>query len=101
MTIYQEEIFGPVLSVVNMDNFDEAMEIINKHEFGNGTSIYTSNGTFARNFMKNAQIGMVGINIPIPVPMAFYSLVVGKDQYLAVMECMVKKVSIFLLKEKL
>ena len=73
MTIYQEEIFGPVLSVVNMDNFDEAMEIINNHEFGNGTSIYTSNGTFARNFMKNAQIGMVGINIPIPVPMAFYS----------------------------
>ena len=73
MTIYQEEIFGPVLSVLNMDNFDQAMEAINKHEFGNGTSIYTSNGTLARNFMKNVQIGMVGINIPIPVPMAFYS----------------------------
>ena len=73
MTIYKEEIFGPVLSVVNLDNFEEALQIINGHEFGNGTSIYTSNGTFARNFMKNVQIGMVGINVPIPVPMAFYS----------------------------
>ena len=73
MTIYKEEIFGPVLSVVNLDHFDDAINIINNHEFGNGTSIYTSNGTLARNFMKNVQIGMVGINVPIPVPMAFYS----------------------------
>ena len=73
MTIYKEEIFGPVLSVVNLDNFDDALKIINNHEFGNGTSIYTSNGTFARNFMKDVQIGMVGINIPIPVPLSFYS----------------------------
>ena len=73
MTIYKEEIFGPVLSVVNLDQFEDALEMVNKHEFGNGTSIYTSNGTAARTFMKNAQIGMVGINVPIPVPMAFYS----------------------------
>ena len=73
MTIYKEEIFGPVLSVVNLDDFEKAMSVINEHKFGNGTSIYTSNGTLARNFMKNVQIGMVGINIPIPVPMAFYS----------------------------
>jgi malonate-semialdehyde dehydrogenase (acetylating)/methylmalonate-semialdehyde dehydrogenase len=73
MTIYKEEIFGPVLSVVNLKNFEQAMQIINDHEFGNGTSIYTSNGALARDFMKNVQIGMVGINIPIPVPMSFYS----------------------------
>ena len=73
MSIYKEEIFGPVLSVLNMNNFEGALNLINKHEFGNGTSIYTSNGAFARNFMKNVQIGMVGINIPIPVPMSFYT----------------------------
>ncbi len=73
MTIYKEEIFGPVLSVVNLENFEQAMQIINDHEFGNGTSIYTSNGALARDFMKNVQIGMVGVNIPIPVPMSFYS----------------------------
>ena len=73
MSIYKEEIFGPVLSVLNMNNFEDALNLINKHEFGNGTSIYTSNGAFARNFMKNVQIGMVGINIPIPVPMSFYT----------------------------
>ncbi|MDC0861175.1 CoA-acylating methylmalonate-semialdehyde dehydrogenase [Alphaproteobacteria bacterium] len=73
MTIYKEEIFGPVLSVVNVDTYEEAIDHINSHEFGNGTSVYTSNGNIARNFTKNVQIGMVGINIPIPVPMAFYS----------------------------
>ena len=73
MTIYKEEIFGPVLSVLNMNNFEEAIKLINKHQFGNGTSIYTSSGSLARNFMKNVQIGMVGINIPIPVPMSFYT----------------------------
>ena len=73
MTIYKEEIFGPVLSVVNVDTYEEAIDHINTHEFGNGTSVYTSNGNIARNFTKNVQIGMVGINIPIPVPMAFYS----------------------------
>ena len=61
------------ICLFKLDHFDDAINIINNHEFGNGTSIYTSNGTLARNFMKNVQIGMVGINVPIPVPMAFYS----------------------------
>ena len=56
-----------------VNNFEEAIKLINKHQFGNGTSIYTSSGSLARNFMKNVQIGMVGINIPIPVPMSFYT----------------------------
>ena len=73
MTIYKEEIFGPVLSVVNVDTYKDAIDHVNTHEFGNGTSIYTSNGNIARDFTKNIQIGMVGVNIPIPVPMAFYS----------------------------
>ena len=64
---------------INLENFDQALQIINNHEFGDGTSIYTSNGGFARNFMKNVQIGMVGINVPIPVPMAFYSFGGWKD----------------------
>ena len=73
MTIYKEEIFGPVLSVVNVNSYKEAIDHVNGHEYGNGTSVYTSNGNIARDFMKNVEIGMVGINIPIPVPMAFYS----------------------------
>ena len=73
MTIYKEEIFGPVLSVVNVNSYKDAIDHVNGHEYGNGTSVYTSNGNIARDFMKNVEIGMVGINIPIPVPMAFYS----------------------------
>ena len=73
MTIYKEEIFGPVLSVVNVNSYKDAIDHVNGHEYGNGTSVYTSNGNIARDFMKNVEIGIVGINIPIPVPMAFYS----------------------------
>ena len=73
MQIYKEEIFGPVLSVVRAKDFSEAMDLVNSHQFGNGTSIYTSDGDTARNFSSNCKIGMVGINIPIPVPMAFHS----------------------------
>ena len=73
MQIYKEEIFGPVLSVVRAKDFGEAMDLVNNHQFGNGTSIYTSDGDIARNFSSNCKIGMVGINIPIPVPMAFHS----------------------------
>ena len=73
MTIYKEEIFGPVLSVVRVKNYEEAINIINEHRFGNGTSIYTSSGDIARHFTTNVQIGMVGVNVPIPVPMAFHS----------------------------
>ncbi|MGO1119761.1 CoA-acylating methylmalonate-semialdehyde dehydrogenase [Rhodovibrionaceae bacterium A322] len=73
MTIYKEEIFGPVLSVVRSESYDEALAMVNDHEYGNGTAIFTRDGDAARNFASNAQIGMVGINVPIPVPMAFHS----------------------------
>ena len=73
MTIYKEEIFGPVLSVVRVKNYEEALELVNDHMFGNGTSIYTSDGEISRNFTSNCKIGMVGVNVPIPVPMAFHS----------------------------
>ena len=73
MTIYKEEIFGPVLSVVRVKNYEQALSLINEHELGNGTSLYTSDGEVARHFTTNSKIGMVGINVPIPVPMAFHS----------------------------
>ena len=73
MTIYKEEIFGPVLSVVRAKDYDEALALVNNHAFGNGTSIYTSDGEISRNFTTHTNIGMVGINVPIPVPMAFHS----------------------------
>ena len=73
MQIYQDEIFGPVLSIVRVKNYEEAVNLINDHKFGNGTSIYTSDGEVSRNFTTNIKIGMVGINVPIPVPMAFHS----------------------------
>jgi malonate-semialdehyde dehydrogenase (acetylating)/methylmalonate-semialdehyde dehydrogenase len=73
MTIYKEEIFGPVLVVVRADDFEEAVRLINDHEFGNGTAIFTRDGDAARTFANRIKIGMVGINVPIPVPMAFHS----------------------------
>ena len=73
MHIYKEEIFGPVLSVVRVKDYNEALDLVNKHEFGNGTSIYTSDGEISRDFSTKVQIGMVGVNVPIPVPMAFHS----------------------------
>ena len=73
MTIYKEEIFGPVLSVVRAKKYEEALNLVNDHAFGNGTSIYTSDGEISRHFTTNCEIGMVGVNVPIPVPMAFHS----------------------------
>ncbi len=73
MKIYKDEIFGPVLSVVRAKNYDEALSLVNEHEFGNGTSIYTSSGKISHHFASNCKIGMVGVNVPIPVPMAFHS----------------------------
>jgi malonate-semialdehyde dehydrogenase (acetylating)/methylmalonate-semialdehyde dehydrogenase len=73
MRIYKEEIFGPVLSVVRAKDFNEAINLINNHEFGNGVSIFTRDGNSARTFTSHIKVGMVGINIPIPVPMAFHS----------------------------
>ena len=71
MKIYKEEIFGPVLSCVRVADFGEAVQLINDHEFGNGTSCFTRDGNVAREFARRIQVGMVGINVPIPVPMAW------------------------------
>jgi len=73
MRIYKEEIFGPVLSVVRVNDFNSAIKLVNDHEFGNGTSIYTRDGNTGRTYANKIKVGMVGINIPIPVPMAFHS----------------------------
>ena len=73
MRIYKEEIFGPVLSVVRVNSFEDATKLINDHEFGNGVSIFTKDGDAGRTFASKIQAGMVGINVPIPVPMAFHS----------------------------
>ena len=73
MRIYDEEIFGPVLSVVRVESYAEALDLINAHEYGNGTAIFTRDGDTARQFTENVQVGMVGVNVPIPVPMAFHS----------------------------
>ena len=73
MDVYREEIFGPVLSTVRTDSVDEAIALINANPYGNGTAIFTSSGDAARRFHREVQVGMIGINVPIPVPMAFYS----------------------------
>jgi malonate-semialdehyde dehydrogenase (acetylating)/methylmalonate-semialdehyde dehydrogenase len=73
MRIYQEEIFGPVLAVVRSPDFEHAVKLVNDHEYGNGVAIFTRDGDAAREFTNRIQIGMVGINVPIPVPMAFHS----------------------------
>ncbi len=73
MTIYREEIFGPVLAVVRAKNYDEAADLINTHEYGNGTAIFTRDGDTARAFADKIEVGMVGINVPLPVPVAYHS----------------------------
>ncbi len=73
MRIYKEEIFGPVLGIVRVSNFETALQLVNEHEYGNGTSLFTRDGDTARDFARRVQAGMVGINVPIPVPMAFHS----------------------------
>jgi malonate-semialdehyde dehydrogenase (acetylating)/methylmalonate-semialdehyde dehydrogenase len=73
MRIYKEEIFGPVLCVVRAPDFETALKMVNDHEFGNGTAIFTRDGDTARTYATRVQVGMVGINVPIPVPMAFHS----------------------------
>jgi malonate-semialdehyde dehydrogenase (acetylating)/methylmalonate-semialdehyde dehydrogenase len=72
MKIYREEIFGPVLSCVRVKSFAEGVDLINAHEFGNGVSLFTRDGHAAREFARRIQVGMVGVNVPIPVPMAWH-----------------------------
>lgn len=73
MSIYTDEIFGPVLSVVRVESFDEGLQLINDHPYGNGTAIFTNDGGAARRFENEVEVGMIGVNVPIPVPMAYYS----------------------------
>jgi malonate-semialdehyde dehydrogenase (acetylating)/methylmalonate-semialdehyde dehydrogenase len=73
MSIYKEEIFGPVLSVLRVNTYDEALSLVNSHPYGNGTAIFTNDGGAARRFQNEVEVGMVGINVPIPVPMAYFS----------------------------
>ena len=73
MSVYTDEIFGPVLSVIRVNTYDEALELVNSHQYGNGTAIFTNDGGAARRFQNEVEVGMVGINVPIPVPMAYYS----------------------------
>ncbi|MBT9291727.1 CoA-acylating methylmalonate-semialdehyde dehydrogenase [Prosthecodimorpha staleyi] len=73
MRIYKEEIFGPVLSVVRAKDYDEGLKLANDHEYGNGVAIYTRDGDSARDFASRVQVGMVGVNVPIPVPLAYYT----------------------------
>ena len=77
--VYREEIFGPVLSVVRVASYEEGLELINAGAFGNGTAIFTNDGGAARRFQNEVQVGMVGINVPIPVPVAYYSFGGFKD----------------------
>ncbi|MGK5681788.1 CoA-acylating methylmalonate-semialdehyde dehydrogenase [Actinoplanes sp. URMC 104] len=79
MEVYREEIFGPVLSVVRADTVDAAIDLINSNPYGNGTAIFTSSGEAARRFQRGVRVGMIGINVPIPVPMAYYSFGGWKD----------------------
>jgi len=79
MSIYTDEIFGPVLSTVRMDHYENAIELINDNPYGNGTAVFTNDGGAARKFQQEIQVGMVGINVPIPVPLSFYSFGGWKD----------------------
>jgi malonate-semialdehyde dehydrogenase (acetylating) / methylmalonate-semialdehyde dehydrogenase len=79
MDVYQQEIFGPVLSVVRADDVDAAIALVNANPYGNGTAIFTSSGEAARRFQRGVNVGMIGINVPVPVPMAFYSFGGWKD----------------------
>ena len=73
MEIYREEIFGPVLSVVRVDTYDEAVELVNGNPYGNGTAVFTNDGGAARRFEADVHVGMIGVNVPVPVPVAYYS----------------------------
>jgi malonate-semialdehyde dehydrogenase (acetylating)/methylmalonate-semialdehyde dehydrogenase len=79
MDVYREEIFGPVLSVVRVETVDDAIDLVNSNPYGNGTAIFTGRGEAARRFQRGVHVGMIGINVPVPVPMAYYSFGGWKD----------------------
>ena len=73
MSCYRDEIFGPVLSVVRVPSYDDALQLVSENPYGNGTALFTNDGGAARRFVSEVEVGMVGVNVPIPVPMAYYS----------------------------
>ncbi|GKQ41514.1 CoA-acylating methylmalonate-semialdehyde dehydrogenase [Streptomyces sp. A012304] len=79
MEAYQEELFGPVLAIVRVDSLDEAIDLVNANPYGNGTALFTASGEAARRFQRRIKVGMIGINVPVPVPMAYYSFGGWKD----------------------
>merc|ERR1711874_33710 len=81
MTAYKEEIFGPVLCVLSVDTLEEAIELINNNPYGNGTAIFTTNGATARKFTKEIDVGQVGVNVPIPVPLSFMSFTGSRGSF--------------------
>ena len=80
--VYTEEVFGPVLTIVHADTYDDAMRIVNSSPFGNGSAIFTNDGGVARRFTLNTEAGMVGVNVPIPTPVAYYSFGGWKESLL-------------------
>ncbi len=73
MSLYKDEIFGPVLSVLRVPSYEAALELVNSNPYGNGTAIFTNDGGAARRFQNEVEVGMVGVNVPIPVPVSYYS----------------------------
>ena len=73
MSVYRDEVFGPVLSVLRVPSYDAALALVNSNVYGNGTALFTRDGGAARRFVSDVEVGMVGVNVPIPVPMAYYS----------------------------
>ena len=87
MKIYQDEVFGPVLSVVRVPSYRDAIELVNHNRYGNGVAIFTRDGGAARSFEDQVQVGMIGINVPIPVPVASYSFGGWKDSLFGDLHC--------------
>lgn len=81
MECYKEEIFGPVLLVLNVDSLDEAIDMINSNPYGNGTAIFTTNGATARKFTQEIDVGQVGVNVPIPVPLPMFSFTGSRGSF--------------------
>jgi malonate-semialdehyde dehydrogenase (acetylating)/methylmalonate-semialdehyde dehydrogenase len=79
MDAYKEELFGPVLAIVRVDTLDEAIDLINANPYGNGTALFTASGEAARRFQRRVKVGMIGVNVPVPVPMSYYSFGGWKD----------------------
>ena len=80
-TIYKEEIFGPVMTIVRVDTLDEAIALVNKNPYGNGTAVFTNSGSSARRYQHEIEAGQVGINVPIPVPLPMFSFTGNKGSF--------------------